>query len=86
MVGQSGELRGVGHVNAAGRGDIAEAAWGGFPGLAGGLVDNFGSVVRLGFGVLPEHQLVTLNHSPVLPSLAPLFLQSRGQEGLVTAH
>lgn len=66
LVGQCGQLRGIRHVYAARRGDVAETAGGGVPGWVGRLVHDLCSVVRLGFCVLPERQFVGLNPFPKL--------------------
>lgn len=63
MVSQCGQLWGVRHVNAAGRGDVAETPGGCVSGRVGRLVDDLCAVVRLGFGILPKHQFVALNRS-----------------------
>lgn len=58
LVGQRGELRGVGHVDAAGGGHGAE--------LVGRVFqrDNLGAVVSAGLCCLTEAQFVALNRSP----------------------
>jgi len=55
LVGQRGQLRRVGHVDAAGGGHGAE--------LVGGVFqrDDLGAVVSAGLGCLTEAQLVALN-------------------------
>lgn len=89
MVSQCGELRGVRHVNAAGRGDVAETPGGCVSGRVGRLVDDLCAVVRLGFGILPKHQFVALNRSSALHTVsrAPLVLLAGGVvEGPGRAH
>lgn len=58
LVGQCGELRRVGHVDAAGGGHGAE--------LVGGVFqrDDLSAVVSAGLGCLTEAQFVALNRSP----------------------
>lgn len=58
LVGQRGELRGVGYVEAAGGGHGAELVGGVFQG------DDLSAVVSAGLGGLAEAQLVALNKSP----------------------
>lgn len=58
LVGQRGELRGVGNVEAAGGGHGAEGVGGVLQG------DDLCAVVRARLGGLTEAQLVALNGSP----------------------
>lgn len=55
LVGQRGQLRRVGHVDAAGGGHGAELLGGVFQG------DDLGAVVSAGLGRLAEGQFVALN-------------------------
>lgn len=58
LVGQCGQLRRVGHVDAAGGRHGAELVGGVFQG------DDLGAVVSAGLGALTEAQFVALNRSP----------------------
>lgn len=59
LVGQRGQLGGVGHVDAAGGRDGAQLLRGVFQ------RDDLGAVVSAGLGRLTEAQLVALNRSPL---------------------